>query len=661
MSGLGRRGRVTAVLVAVVLAFAGLVVRLGEVQLAQADDLAARAVALDTRTVLVPALRGRILDAHGRELAGHRTSTVVTLERRVVADDRDAAQAEVREVARVLGRPPEDLLGRLWLCGEDGAPAAPACWAGSAQVPVPLAADVDAARALSLVERPDRFPGVAVSSVPVRTYPRPAGAQAAQVLGYLGRATAEDLAADPTLHPDDLVGRAGLEQQYDRELRGTPGRTVVSVDARGLVTGVVSRVDPVPGRDLVTSLDATVQARAEKALATEMRRARGRGWPADSGAVVVVDPRSGAVAAVASLPTYDPNVWTGGISSADYRRLTDPAAGTPMLSRATDVGFAPASTMKPASVAAAVRDGRSLRATYDCPAVYRIGNRDFTNVDSAPRGRISLATAVEISCDTVFYRLAHDAWLRQGGPDAPATTPDPFASTAQGLGLGRATGVDLPSESAGRVPDRTWRRAQWEQQKDELCRRARTGYPEVADRERRRFLTEVARENCATGWQLRAGDAANFAIGQGDVLATPLQMAVVYGAIADGGTVRTPRVGAALVDPVSGERTAIDPGPTHRAPMSAATDRYLRSALRRVVTSGTAAAAFAGMPADWPVAGKTGTGEVVGKRDTSWFVSYAPATRPRWVVAAVVAQGGSGGSTAAPVTRAVHLTLRGLG
>ncbi len=175
-------------------------------------------------------------------------------------------------------------------------------------------------------------------------------------------------------------------------------------------------------------------------------------------------------------------------------------------------------------------------------------------------------------------------------------------------------------------------------------------YPEVADRERRRFLTEVARENCATGWQLRAGDAANFAIGQGDVLATPLQMAVLYGAIADGGTVRTPRVGAALVDPVSGERTALDPGPTHRAPLSAATDRYLRSALRRVVTSGTAAAAFAGMPADWPVAGKTGTGEVVGKRDTSWFVSYAPATRPRWVVAAVVAQGGPGGSTAAPVT-----------
>lgn len=655
------RGRLLTLVAAVVVAFSGLVVRLGQVQLAEADGLAARAAALDTRTVVVPALRGRILDRAGRVLADNRTSTVVTLERRVLADDRPAADAEVRDVAAVLGLPAADLLGRTWLCGEPGAPGAPACWSGSPQVPVPLATDVDPVRALALVEQPGRFPGVAVTSTPVRSYPRPEGALAAQVLGYLGRATAEDVAADPSLTPDELVGRAGLEQQYDHELRGTPGRTVVSVDPRGLVTGVVSRTDPVPGRDLVTSLDAVVQASAERALAAEMRRARTRGWPADSGAVVVLDPRTGAVAALASAPTYDPNVWTGGISAADYARLTGARSGTPLLSRATDVGFAPASTMKPASVAAAVRDGRSLGASYDCPAVYRIGDRDFHNYESAPQGHISLARALEISCDTVFYQLAYSAWQRQGGLAARSTTPDPFAATARGLGLGAPTGIDLPSESAGRIPDRTWRQDQWEQQRADLCRRARTGYPEVADRERRSFLTAVARENCASGWQLRAGDAANFAIGQGDVLATPLQMAVAYAAIANGGTVRTPRLAAALVDPVSGERARVAAGPAHRAPMTAATDAYLRAGLRRVVTSGTAAGAFRTMPADWPVAGKTGTGEVVGKRDTSWFVSYAPASRPRWVVAAVVAQGGNGSDTAAPVARAVHLTLRGLG
>lgn len=653
--------RLVALVTAVVLVFAGLVGRLGQVQLAGASGFTAEAATLDTRTLVVPALRGRILDRAGRVLADNRVSTVVTLERRVIAADRAAAEEEVSAVAAVLGLPADDLLGRTWLCGEDGAPPAPACWSGSAQVPVPLATDVDPAKALTLVERPDRFPGVAVGSAPVRVYPRPKGAGAAQVLGYLGRVAAEDLAADSALGPDDLVGRAGLEQQYDRQLRGTPGRTVVAVDARGLVTRVVSRTDPVPGRDLVTSLDATVQASAERALATEMARARTRGWPADSGGVVVLDPRTGAVAALASAPGYDPNVWTGGISPEDYAALTDPRAGTPLLSRATDVGFAPASTMKPVSVAAAVRAGNSLGGTYDCPGVYRIGNRDFHNYETTAHGRISLRRAIEISCDTVFYELAHRAWQRQGGVEATSSAPDPFADTARGLGLGARTGIDLPHEAAGRIPDREWRKATWEDQRGELCRRARSGYPEVADRDRRTFLTQVARENCEHGWQLRAGDAANFAIGQGDVLATPLQMAVSYAAIANGGTLRTPRVAAALVDPATGAEAAVATGPTRRAPVSAATDRYLRAALAGVTTTGTAAATFRGMPADWAVAGKTGTGEVVGQRDTSWFVSYAPAAKPRWVVAAVVAQGGTGGSTAAPVARAVHLTLRGLG
>lgn len=658
-------GRMLAVLAVVLLAFGGLVGRLGQVQLAGAagfgDQGAGPGTSLDTRTIVVPALRGRILDRAGRALAENRMSTVVTLERRVIADDRSAAEAEVRAVAAVLRLDPAPLLGRTWLCGERGAPAAPVCWSGSPQVPVPLADGVDAAAALTLVEQPERFPGIAVSSRAVRVYPRPEGASAAQVIGYLGPVTADEVAAGAGLVADDLVGRAGLEQQYDRALRGTPGRTVVAVDARGLVTGVVSRTDPVPGRDLVTSLDATVQASAERALATQMRAAKKRGWAADTGAVVVLDPRSGAVAALASAPTYDLNVWTGGISSADYAALTSARARMPLLSRATDVGFAPASTMKPASVAAAVSAGRSLSAAYDCPAVYRIGDRDFKNYETFPQGHISLARSIEISCDTVFYELAFTQWKREGGLRAASSVAGTFATVARGLGLGAPTGVDLPQESAGRVPDRAWRQATWEQQRGELCRRARTGYPEVTDRTRAAYLQAIAKENCTTGFQLRGGDAANFAIGQGDVLATPLQMAVMYGAIANGGLVRTPRIGVALVERGSGARTPVPAGPTRASGLGATTDAYLRSALRSVVTTGTAAGAFRGMPADWPVAGKTGTGEVLGRRDTSWFVSYAPADRPRWVVAAVVGQGGHGSDTAAPVARAVHLTLRGLG
>ncbi len=654
------QGRFLAVVTLVVLTFATLVGRLGQVQLVGHADFAAEAAALDTRTIVVPALRGRILDREGRPLADNRVSTVVTLERRVIAGRPDRARALVRKVAGVLGLPPDELVARTWLCGEDGGPPAPACWAGSPQVPVPLAEDVDPTKALSLVEQPDRFPGVAVESRPIRFYPRPLGTSAAQTIGYLGQVEAADVTPSSGLVADDLVGRAGLEQQYDAVLRGTPGRTVVSVDPRGLVTGVVSRTDPVPGRDLVTSLDAAVQAAAEKALATEMAKARKRGWPADSGAVVVLDPRSGAVAALASAPAYDPNVWTGGISQADYATLTAPHSGAPLLSRAIGVELAPASTLKPASVVATVRAGNPLHGTFVCPPTYPIGNRAVHNHETRSRGRISLATAIRISCDTVFYKVAYDAWRAEGGLAARTDAADPFVTVTKGLGLGARTGIDLPGEASGRIPDRTWKRAAWEATKAESCRRARTGYPEVTDREHAAYLEQVATENCASGFQVRAGDAANFSIGQGDVAVTPLQMAVMYAAFANGGTVLTPRVGSALVDPVTGASEEVAAGPRHRAPVSAEVGSYVRGALRDVVTGGSVRRTFAGLPG-WPVAGKTGTAEVTGKRDTSWFVSYAPVNRPTWVVAVVVAQGGPGARTAAPVARAVHETLRGLG
>ena len=381
LDGSGHQGRFLAVGAVVALLFVVLFGRLGQVQLTEHADYATAASQLNTREVVVPAVRGRILDRTGNPLADNTSVTVVTVERRVVADSDDGARALLERVATTIGRPVADLLARTHLCGSDGAPPAPACWSGSPQVPIPVASGVDPQRALSLVERPDRFPGVAVEAVPVRRYPAPLGANAAHLLGYLGRATQAEVEAG-RVGADDLVGRAGLEQQYDSALRGTPGRTTVSVDARGLVTGVVERVDPVPGRDLVTSIDAGVQAATEKALAREMAAARSRGLPADSGAAVVLDVATGQVVASASAPTYDPNVWTGGISATEYAALTSPTAGTPLLSRVTGTAMAPASTLKALSVPAAVAAGNPLTRTYECGSSYRIGNREFRNFES---------------------------------------------------------------------------------------------------------------------------------------------------------------------------------------------------------------------------------------------------------------------------------------
>ena len=656
--GSGHQGRFLAVGAVVALLFVVLFGRLGQVQLTEHGDYAAAASRLNTREVVVPAVRGRILDRSGTPLADNTSVTVVTVERRVVADSRDGATDVLTRVAATIDRPVEDLLARTHLCGAPGAPAAPACWAGSPQVPIPVASGVDPQRALSLVERPDLFPGVAVEALPVRRYPAPLGVNAAHLLGYLGRATGDEVESG-RVGADDLVGRAGLEQQYDAALRGTPGRTTVAVDARGLVTGVVERVDPVPGRDLVTSIDASVQAATEKALAREMSAARSRGLPADSGAAVVLDVTTGRVVASASAPTYDPNVWTGGISATEYAALTSPGAGTPLLSRVTGSAMAPASTLKALSVPAAVAAGNSLSRTYECGSSYRIGNREFRNFESRGYGPITLHKALEISCDTVFYDVAYRSWLALGGL-AGADARDPFIRTVRDFGLGSRSGIDLPGESAGRVPDRTWKRSVWEETKDDTCARATSGYPEVArtDPSRAAYLLALAKENCVSGAQFRAGDAANFSIGQGDVATTPLQMGVAYAAIAGGGVVRTPRVGVATVDPVTGTSRRVAPGATRTAALPSDVADYVRSGLRAVVVSGTAEQAFAGMPADWPVSGKTGTAEVFDRSDTSWFLSYAPTNRPRYAVSVAVSQGGHGSETAAPVARSIHEALR---
>jgi penicillin-binding protein 2 len=652
------------VLALVVLCLMGaLLGRLGQVQVVGHADYQAAAATLNTRTVTEPAVRGRILDRSGVPLVDNTTETVVTVDRAVLVESKDQGRDLVRRVAAVLGAPFEQLWGRTQLCGVKDAPPAPVCWAGSAYVPIPLISGADPQKALSLLERPDLFPGVGVSAQPVREYPAERTVNAAHLLGYLARSTADDVTKSKGAIGDlDLVGRSGLEQEYDTRLRGTPGTTTVAIDPRGIVTTKLGQTAPVPGQDLVTHLDARVQSAAEAALVSAVGKARTKGYRADSAAAVVLDVTNGGVVAAASYPAYDPDVWTGGVTPAEFARLTDPAAGTPLVSRVTSAAFSPASTFKVVSLPAAVRAGNSLKGTYNCTSSYTIGNREFANFESRAYGPISLRKAVEVSCDTIFYDFAYRSWLAQGGLGAKSDAKDPFVAMADSFGLGRTTGIDLPGEQAGRIPDRAWKLRQWQQTKVDMCTRARSGYPEVAkaDPSRAAYLKELAVENCQTGFQFRAGDAANFAIGQGDISVTPLQMAQVYAAIANGGTLWKPEVARAFVTP-GGTSEPVAAVQTGRVAFPSGALAFLHDSLRGVVTSGTAAGAFAGFPlAQWPVAGKTGTAEAFGKQDTAWFVSYAPATRPRYAVAVVVSQGGTGGEVAAPVARRIHDVLRTL-
>jgi penicillin-binding protein 2 len=619
-----------------------------------------------TRDIVVPALRGQILDDVGRPLVRNRSALVVSVESPELARQRDGGKAVLRRLARVLGTSYDDLVRKIRLCGPG---IKRPCWPGSPYQPIPVDDQVDFKRALQIMERQEDFPGVIAQVQAVRDYPKTDGATAVQALGYLQPITQEEMDQRKDIKVTgfsrvDLIGRDGLEAVYDSDLRGEPGIRRLMVDSQGRVTGPAKDVPAQPGAHLVTSIDAKVQGAVEAALAKAVDGMRKQGKKADAAAGVVMDVRTGRVIALASLPSYDPAVWTGGITQSEYDALLGKDKGEPLISRATQGQFAPGSTFKISSLAAAVKDGYSLNGTYDCPGSYNVGSRAFTNFEGQGHGPMNLHKAIVVSCDTIFYRFAYEEWLRDGGIKPVPRPKDPMVAMARTYGFGSPTGIDLPSESAGRIPDRTWKKEYWEATKKENCRAAKAGYPQVerTDPPRAAYLKAIAAENCVDGYVLRAGDAANFSVGQGDVLVTPLQLARAYAAVANGGKLVVPRLARAVV---RGDGTVIREIPTP-TPKPLGVDpkvlAYLRGALAQVPREGTAAGAFSGFDFNKvAVAGKTGTAEVYGKDDTAWFASYAPANDPRFVVVVMVTQAATGGAVSAPAVREIWESIYGLG
>lgn len=627
--------------------------RLVDLQVVNHQQLAGQAAEVNTRVVTEPALRGRILTSDGTALVTNAPTTVVTIDPTTLLESDDEGRALIEDVAAELDLPVESLWGRTRLCGTQGAPPVPSCFSGSPYQPIPIAFDADPVAALAILERPERFPGIAVDTRPVRDYPQ-VSLNAAHVLGYLGRPTRQEVEAQEELSAEDLVGRAGLEASYDSVLRGTPGRSTLSVDPRGVVTGQLDHSDPVSGHDVVTHLDAEVQPAVERILASTVRRSRAGGWPAPSAAALVLDVRTGGVVASASYPTYDPQIWTTGVTQEEYDGLTGADSGNPLLNRTIGETFPPASTFKAISLPAALASGVDPEESYPCPGAVSIGGRRFTNYESTAHGSLTVQRIMEVSCDTVFYTWAYDEWREQGGLEQESDLTDPWVLTSEQFGLGQPTGIDLPGEAAGVVPGREWKRAYWEATREESCARAESGYPQESDPDRREFLELLAQENCVDGWQYRPGDAANFSIGQGDVAVTPFQLAVVYAAIANGGTLWEPQV-VDKIRTASGELVEdVEPVPAGEVQLDPEALQIVRDGLAGVNTNGTGAPAFATFDLDrYPVAGKTGSAESFGQRATAWYASYGPTTEPEYAVVVVIEQGGIGGDIAAPAARQI--------
>jgi penicillin-binding protein 2 len=378
------------------------------------------------------------------------------------------------------------------------------------------------------------------------------------------------------------------------------------------------------------------------------------GYKGDSGAAIVLDMK-GRVLAMASYPDYDLNIWENGITVKQAKDLYSEKTGVPALSRAIQGAYAPASTFKVVSLSSAASAGYNLKGTYNCPAEVQIGNRTFRNFDSKAAGRINLTTAIAISCDSIWYQIAYDEWVRDGGLKPKSQVKDYFFRTASAFGVGQKTGIDLPSEISGRLPDRNWKRSWYETNKDYYCNyEARAPQSQQTS-----YLIALAKENCLDGDKVRAGDMVNFSIGQGDLLLTPLQLAVIYTAIANGGSLMQPEIARAVVTPQGDVVREFDPVVKGNLPTEKNTLDFLHKALRAVVTSGTAAGAFAGLPIE--VSGKTGTGQVFGKNpngsakdDTSWFASYAPTKNPQFTVVMMISQGGFGASASGVGVRKIY-------
>lgn len=646
--------------------------RLFVLQVTSGDQYSVAAVENRTREVFTNPVRGLILDQQGRPLVANRTSMVVSIDRSVIERMPDQGKMVISKLATLLGVSLEHIEERIKLCGTEGALPPPICWNGSPYQPIPIAQDVEVDTALVIMENQTEFLGIKAELSAVRLYPAPFGANVAHSLGYLGPVTLEDLQAQQEddqavekirLRQTDLIGRAGLEAVYDQDLRGQPGVRTLAVDRTGLVTGAISSTQPVPGNYLVTHIDARLQTVVEQELVAAVARSRSVGEVADSAAAVVMDVQTGAIYALASYPSYDPTVWIGGISERQFRWLMNEKNGVPLISRAIQGMFPPASTFKVISAAAAAVAGFSLESIYNCPSTFRVGDRDFGNFRLASYGAITMQKAIEVSCDTVFYEIAYKLWLRDGGQKPKGKVDDEIEVMARSFGLGQTTGIDLNEEVAGRVGGRDFRLANWEQNKGVWCKRAKDGYPEVAqtDAERAKLLQAYAKENCDDGYLLRGGDAVNLSIGQGDTVATPLQMAVAYAAIANGGKLVQPSIGKAIVSSTGVLIRSIEPVVKSNIALGKKNLRYIQNSLPGVITRGTATGAFIGWPTGQiPVAGKTGTGEVIGKGDTAWFVAYAPVARPKYVVAVTISQGGTGGSNAAPAVRAIFDAIYGI-
>jgi penicillin-binding protein 2 len=617
---------------------AALSLRMWQIQVAEGAVYAERAETNQIGFAPTPAPRGEIRDANGVLLAGTEPALAAVVDAKILREeDEPALVAQLAAFSGLSAEEVQQFIDDVEARGDR----------------VPIMTGLTKAQALFITEHSENFPGVEVEPQPIRVYPL--GEVASDIVGFIGLPQPADVegGADPTV----LLGRAGLEREYDSQLQGEPGVIKYEFDARRQ-GDVLGQEVPVPGNSLYLTIDVELQRVVEESLAEGLQLSRELYDPecepglADDGgdprcpvrAVgVVLDPTSGAVLAMASVPTYDPNVFIGGVSQAELDALPDGVFNNFALQGE----FAPASTFKAVTYFTAYEEGvppysaSSVEQEIPCsgrlelPFIGEGSRQVYNNWTGSDDGDQDIHRAFTRSCNVYFWEIAYEIWRTNQGTEEESILQD----WARDFGFGEPTGIDLPFERSGLVPDR----ALFELWKEESPQRL-----------------DPARLEFASPWL--GGDLMNAAVGQGEVTVTPLQLANAYAAMANGGFLWEPYV-VDHIENLEGEVVADnEPELIRSIPIAGSTSMSFRRDMRSVVNDpgGTAFAAFEEFgPNVGLIGGKTGTAEVIKSTDdqegvsTALFAAVAPVNNPKYVVVVVIERGGSGGQIAAPTARPI--------
>jgi len=572
----------------ILLVFVVLTSRLVWLQVCQGQEFEQKAENNRIRLLPITAPRGTFYDRNGVTLVNNRPGFSISL----VPISGPITDDVIDRLAGIVGMKPDDIRKKI---NQQKSPLQP----------IKIKSDIGPEIIAKIEERRQDLPGVVIEIQPVRSYID--NELGAHMFGYVGEISDSELeeGIGKGYKTGDILGKFGLEQVWDKEIRGTDGGAQIEVNVSGKPVQMLGTKQPIPGSDLVLTIDAKIQKAAEKAMDERLRYLQDKmgNHEAKSAAAVVMNPQTGEILALVSRPTFDPNKFNGGISTNDWKEIND-NPNNPMLNRTINAEYPPGSAFKIVTGTAALETGKVTpeEKIFDGGSHWLVPGKG--NANNEALGWIDFKEALAKSDNVYFYELGHRLGI------------DVLEEWARKFGLGEPTGINLVNEDKGLVANQ-------------------------------RYKKKVYNEE----WYL--SETFDAAIGQGFQLATPLQMASVISQVANGGHRFRPYLVREIVSPSSGQvLKTFEPEELGTVPMSATTLETIRTGLRDVTTAeGTAGYVFEGFPV--PIAGKTSTAENPHGDDHGWFVAYGPYDNPTIAIAVIVEQGGYGSDSAAPIARKI--------